>query len=136
MKNIAIFIIIFTLSFSAFIFAEETVLKSQKVCPVLGGAIDKSVYVDYQGQRIYFCCPGCKETFGKDPEKFMNKIAESVVLLESVQKYCPVMTGHKLPCFTDKNIYSDYKGRRVYFCSRECKKSFLEEPEKYLEYLT
>jgi YHS domain-containing protein len=107
MKKLTMFFIIFLLSSSAFILAEETVLKPQTVCPVLGRAIDKSVYVDYQAQRIYFCCPGCKETFGKNPEKFMKKIAEEGVLLESVQKYCPVMAGHNFPCFIDKNIYSD-----------------------------
>ena len=28
----------------------------QMTCPVEGGKIDKSVYVDYQGKRVYFCC--------------------------------------------------------------------------------
>jgi len=46
----------------------------QTVCPVLGGNIDKKVYVDYQGKRIYFCCPGCPAEFKKDPEKYLKKM--------------------------------------------------------------
>jgi YHS domain-containing protein len=65
----------------------------------------------------------------------MKKIAENDVLLKSVQKFCPVMKSHSLPCFINKNIYIDYQGRRIYFCSDECKKIFLDNPDKYLEYL-
>ena len=27
----------------------------------------------YKGKTYYFCCPGCKEPFDKDPEKYINK---------------------------------------------------------------
>ena len=136
MKKLTLFLFILILSLSAFIFAENTDLKPQTVCPVMGGKIDKNVHVDYQGQRIYFCCPSCKETFLKEPEKYMNNLSDNRILLESVQKFCPVMTENELACFIDKNNYTDYKGRRVYFCYADCKKSFLKEPEKYLEYLS
>jgi YHS domain-containing protein len=43
-------------------------------CPVLGGDIDKKVYTDYKGQRIYFCCKACIEDFKKDPEKYLKKM--------------------------------------------------------------
>jgi YHS domain-containing protein len=59
--------------------------KPQTVCPVLGGNIDKQVYVDYQGKRIYFCCQGCDAEFQKDPEKYMTKIQEQGITLEK----CP-----------------------------------------------
>ena len=136
MKKLTLLLLIFMVSFSAFGFAEKPDLRPQTVCPVMGGKIDKNVHVDYQGQRIYFCCPSCKETFLKEPEQYMKKIADDRVLLESVQEFCPVMTGHNLPCFINKNIYTDYNGRRIYFCTKDCKKSFLKEPEKYLRYLS
>jgi len=47
---------------------------SQTKCPVMGGAIDEKVYTDYNGKRIYFCCPGCLEMFKKDPEKYVKKM--------------------------------------------------------------
>lgn len=48
--------------------------QGQTVCPVLKGNIDKNVYVDYKGQRIYFCCAGCDAEFKKDPEKYLKKM--------------------------------------------------------------
>ncbi len=41
--------------------------KPQTTCPVMGSAIDKSVYVDYNEYRIYFCCKDCPEKFKKNP---------------------------------------------------------------------
>lgn len=28
---------------------------------------------EYEGQTYYFCSPGCKKTFDKDPEKYVGK---------------------------------------------------------------
>jgi YHS domain-containing protein len=56
--------------------------KPQTVCPVLGGNVDKNVYADYKGKRIYFCCKGCDAEFKKDPEKYMKKLQEEGVTLE------------------------------------------------------
>jgi YHS domain-containing protein len=47
---------------------------SQKTCPVMGGDIDPKVYTDYQGKRIYFCCPSCIDDFKKDPAKYLAKL--------------------------------------------------------------
>jgi YHS domain-containing protein len=111
-------------------FAEEAELKLQAVCPVMGGQINKDIYMDYQSQRIYFCCPSCKGPFLKNTEKYLKKIADDGVFLESVQEKCPVLGGK-----IDKNVYTDYKGRRVYFCCPACIKSFEKDPEKYLKKL-
>ena len=56
--------------------------KPQTTCPVLAGNVDKNVYADYKGKRIYFCCQGCDATFKKDPEKYMKKLQEEGVTLE------------------------------------------------------
>ena len=28
---------------------------------------------EYKGKKYYFCAPGCKRAFDKDPEKYINK---------------------------------------------------------------
>ena len=56
--------------------------KTQVACPVQGGKVNKDLYTDYKGQRIYFCCPGCPEIFQKDPEKFLQKMREQGVYPE------------------------------------------------------
>jgi len=48
----------------------------QTICPVMGGAINKEFYTEYKGKKVYFCCPGCKETFEKEPEKYISKLPQ------------------------------------------------------------
>jgi YHS domain-containing protein len=56
--------------------------KTQVACPVQGGKINKDLYVDYQGQRVYFCCPACIPIFNKDPENYLRKMREQGVVPE------------------------------------------------------
>ena len=28
--------------------------------------------VDYEGENVYFCCDGCKESFDKEPAAYIN----------------------------------------------------------------
>ena len=82
MKRLIIFLLVSMFTLSAVGFAEELDLNPQTICPVMGGEIDKNVYVDYQGARIYFCCSGCRPAFLQEPGKYMRKLAEDKVLLE------------------------------------------------------
>ena len=46
----------------------------QKTCPVMDGPINKELYTEYKGKKVYFCCAGCKEKFEADPEKYLDKL--------------------------------------------------------------
>jgi len=59
--------------------AKET---NQTRCPVISGSINKNVYTDYKGKRIYFCCPPCIAQFKRDPEKYMKQFEKEGVVLE------------------------------------------------------
>jgi YHS domain-containing protein len=61
-------------------------LVAQKTCPVMGSPIDKSIYVDYKGKRVYFCCTMCPETFNKDPEKYLKVLADRGEAVEDAPK--------------------------------------------------
>lgn len=56
--------------------SEETTTVSA-VCPVMGTKIPDvskaSGKSEYKGKTYYFCCPGCKPAFDKDPEKYVGK---------------------------------------------------------------
>jgi len=56
--------------------------RPQTTCPVMGEKIDKKVFYDYQGKRIYFCCPGCVEEFKKNPDKYIKKLEKQEITLE------------------------------------------------------
>ena len=84
MKKLAV---ILTAVALAFVFTTGPVLakeKTQTVCPVLKGNLDKNVYVDYKGQRVYFCCKGCDAEFKKDPEKYLKKMESQGVSPEKI----------------------------------------------------
>lgn len=49
---------------------------TQTMCPVMGGEIDENIFVEYQGKKIYFCCPPCKEKFNADPEQYLSKLPQ------------------------------------------------------------
>jgi YHS domain-containing protein len=110
-------------------------LKPQTECPVMGGKINKNVYADFEGKRIYFCCKGCIPEFNKDPSKYMKKLEETGQAAETVsalkpQTTCPV-TGDPI----DKKLYVDYKGKRIYVCCGDCAAKLKKNPEKYLKKL-
>jgi YHS domain-containing protein len=68
--------------FFAFGFAVDAKEPNQVKCPVLGSKINKKVYTDYQGKRIYFCCPPCIQDFKKDPERYMKQFEQEGIVLE------------------------------------------------------
>lgn len=48
----------------------------QTVCPIMGGAIDKKVFVEYKSKKVYFCCPGCEDKFEEEPAKYVAKLPQ------------------------------------------------------------
>ena len=124
-------LLILVLSFSMTTFAQEKGPKEQTLCPVMGNPINKESYVDYQGQRIYFCCGGCDKTFLENPDKYFKEFAKNNIVLENVQTTCPTC-GHDL---SKKETHVDHMGRRVYLCSDGCAVEFKKDPKKYLEKL-
>ncbi len=57
-----------------------TVAKIQQTCPVTGKAVDRSVYGDIGGMRVYFCSRDCTTTMASDPGKYLKaQMAEGVM---------------------------------------------------------
>ena len=56
---------------------------AQTTCPVMGGPINKNLYTEYEGKKVYFCCQGCVDEFKKDPEKYLSKLPQFQELSEN-----------------------------------------------------
>lgn len=56
--------------------------KAQATCPVMGGKIDKALFCDVEGKRIYVCCAGCIKSIKKDPAKYIKILEDQGVTLE------------------------------------------------------
>lgn len=88
-RNLLLTIILgLSLTFGGFALAAGNPSKQseQTKCPVMAGNIDKKVYADYKGKRVYFCCSGCLEEFRKDPDKVIKKMEAEGVTLEKAPK--------------------------------------------------
>lgn len=60
---------------------KKVTVKAQTKCPVMGGEVDKSQFVDFEGKRIYVCCGGCIAKIKKDPAKYVKQLeAEGITL--------------------------------------------------------
>jgi YHS domain-containing protein len=98
--------------------------KVQVTCPVSGNPVDKKVFIEQDGQKVYFCCKDCIDKFKADTAKYKAKLANSY----SYQLKCPVMGGDIDPAsFMDLT-----NGWRVYFCCPNCAGPLTKEPDKYL----
>ncbi len=147
MNIISILLIVFT---AAFGFAASGLAQNGNVwlvdkngakhftCPVMKNdevVGSNTKYSDHNGQRYYFCCPGCKPAFEKNPEIYLGKmvVPGNIVKAEGDEKQfvCPV-SGETAPLMKDTE-YSDHQGKRYYFCCAGCIPKFEAEPEKYLE---
>ena len=125
----------------------DTAVVEQTICPVMGGPINKELFVEYQGKKVYLCCEDCVKMFKANPEKYLAKLPQFKDVVDKAvtnvadmpampempgmkmaeQTKCPVMGGP-----IDKQYYVEYKGKKVYFCCGGCDTTFLADPEKYL----
>jgi Cu(I)/Ag(I) efflux system membrane fusion protein len=48
----------------------------QTLCPVMDAPVNKDLFVEYKGMKVYFCCPGCSDKFLADPEKYLPKLPQ------------------------------------------------------------
>lgn len=63
----------------------EHVPQAQTLCPIMGNPVNKEIFVDYHGKRIYFCCAGCDSTFMEDPEKYLDQMKADGIEPEAVE---------------------------------------------------
>jgi YHS domain-containing protein len=56
--------------------SEKAKAREQTTCPITGKPINKSIFVTYKGQKVYFCCNSCPAEFNKNPEKYLDKLPQ------------------------------------------------------------
>jgi YHS domain-containing protein len=55
---------------------QEEVTGGNTTCPVMGGKVNRDLYVDYEGKRIYLCCEACIGKVKQNPERYLRKLEE------------------------------------------------------------
>jgi hypothetical protein len=64
--------------------ADQKHLVAQTTCPIQGGPINKKLFVDYNGKRIYVCCEGCLAQVKSNPDAAIKKLSEAGQEPESI----------------------------------------------------
>ena len=137
---LSVVMFVFALSSYAQQSADEMV-----TCAVSGEKMKKSEAkgsYEYEGKTYYFCCDNCKETFVKDPVKYINQ--EGHKGQEHVHQHgeehahehgedtaVDPVCGMKIKKSDAKATY-EYNGKTYYFCMEGCKEKFVKEPAKYV----
>jgi YHS domain-containing protein len=129
------------------------------ICQVSGKEIEKSEAagsLEYKGTTYYFCCENCKESFLKDPEKYINsKPGEHHEHAEETKEHGDAehqhgeaahehgeneagntvkdpVCGMEIQKDKAKATY-EYKGKTYYFCTTGCKEKFAKDPDSFLK---
>lgn len=141
--------ILLILSVVAFMFAVSSYAQQQAddmvKCAVSGEKMKKSEAkgsYEYKGETYYFCCENCKETFVKNPEKYINQEGheghehahqhgEEQMHEHGEDTVVDPVCGMKIKKSEAKATY-EYNGKTYYFCMEGCKEKFVKEPAKYV----
>ena len=102
----------------------------QTTCPVMGGKINKDLYVDHAGKRVYACCKDCIGKLQKSPAEYIKKLEAEGVTVAKVQTTCPVMGGK-----INRKQYADVNGKRIYVCCPGCIGTIKADPAKFIKKL-
>jgi YHS domain-containing protein len=126
----------------------EACCKEAMVCPVSGKPGNKEIFSEYKGQKVFFCCQKAKEAFDKDPAKYEAKIHKCTGDCKKAAGEDSCKAGKKkcdkaeacckeaMVCPVsgkpgNKEIFSEYKGQKVFFCCQKAKEAFDKDPAKY-----
>lgn len=47
-----------------------------QACPVMGNRVNKNIYIQKDGRRVYICCKGCTKRVENNWAKTLDKLAE------------------------------------------------------------
>jgi hypothetical protein len=69
---------------------EAKALVPQTTCPLMKGrAVDRKLFVDYEGKRFYVCCRICLKAAQRNPAKYVKELEAAGIALEKT----PVAAG-------------------------------------------
>ncbi len=96
------------------------------ICKMKVDIASADIYSDYEGKRYYFCSQYCKDTFEADPEKYREPDVSMQEPQIAVDPICKMDVDT-----ATATLYSDFEGKRYYFCAQYCKDTFDANPVEY-----
>jgi YHS domain-containing protein len=111
----------------------ETGQLVQVACPITGKPENEEVSVEMGEAKVGLCCKNClaKVNDASDEEKLKLVFGPAGMKKGFTRQVsCPVSDQPINP-----EEFTEYEGRKVYFCCEKCKAAFEKEPEKYADKL-
>jgi Cu+-exporting ATPase len=97
------------------------------ICKMKVEIATADLFSDYKGKRYYFCNQYCKDTFDGNPAEHEEVTdAKDEIPKVAVDPICKMDVD-----VATAELFSDFDGKRYYFCSPNCKQTFDADPEKY-----
>jgi YHS domain-containing protein len=96
-------------------------------CPMTGKAVDKAVFAEKNGERIYFCCNGCKGKGVADFEGTLPKAYPADKVVDTKNAMCPIM-GEAI----DPEQTLVLQGHKVAVCCKGCDKKLRKSTNHFL----
>lgn len=106
------------------------------ICKMKVELATAELYTDYKNKRYYFCNQYCKDTFEANPAEYEEMDEDEKE--KQMQMHDVMMTDQAIDPICKMSVeiataelFSDFEGKRYYFCSPHCKQTFDSDPEKY-----
>jgi YHS domain-containing protein/uncharacterized membrane protein YraQ (UPF0718 family) len=100
--------------------------------PVCGLQVERALAparLVLQGQQFYFCSDQCRDKFLAHPDRHGGLRSQPMRPATDGPKTDPVCGMRVDPAAAPAQL--DHRGKRLYFCSEQCRDRFLEHPERY-----
>ncbi|MHA2235371.1 MAG: heavy metal translocating P-type ATPase [Candidatus Thorarchaeota archaeon] len=98
------------------------------ICKMKVDIATAELYSDFEGKRYYFCAQYCKDTFEENPETYRD--AEQLEIETTPEIAIDPICKMDVITATAE-LFSDFDGKRYYFCAPYCKETFDASPETY-----
>lgn len=121
---------------------------SANTCPLMiGDEIDPEESATVLNKKIEFCCGSCVTKF-EENKAYYIKVSDALSKLftaEEKQKLgvqnVKLLKQSRCPVYPDRlinpnSVFSEYKGKKVYFWSSSAKRRWDRAPDKYFEIAT
>jgi hypothetical protein len=141
MKSFSIVLILGVIAAALTAFAGEDAKKAPEVkqpffgnatCPTSGEKTDPSIFLEKDGQRVYFCCKKCQAGAEKDVAAAMEKAYPKDKVVAAKNKTCPVM-GEAIDADA-KTV--NFQGHAISVCCAKCSAALAKAPDHFLTLAT
>ena len=102
----------------------------QTICPVTGQSINKDIFADHDGKRVYFADKSSRKKFVLSPAPYISETESAGITLYQLQTKCPV-SGEPI----ERSMVVEHEGSEIFVCCKQCRSKVRKNPGGYAKEL-